>query len=77
MNRSDLEERLITFSVLIISISQGIQNSNAGIYLSGQIVRSGTSCSLNYGEAQSADSKKDFIHKCKSFLKNYEKDLSV
>ena len=44
-------------------------NSKAGNHLSGQLVRSGTSISLNYGEAQSAESKKDFIHKMKVILK--------
>ncbi len=33
------------------------------------MVRSGTSVSLNYGEAQSGESRKDFIHKMKIVLK--------
>ena len=33
--------------------------------LSGQLVRSGTSPALNYGEAQAAESRNDFIHKMK------------
>ena len=69
MNKFDLEERLITFSVLIIDIVNEMLNSKAGNHLSGQLVRSGTSVSLNYGEAQSAESKKDFIHKMKIILK--------
>ena len=35
----------------------------------GQITRSGTSPALNYGEAQSAESKKDFVHKMGICLK--------
>ena len=69
MNKYDLEERLIEFSVLIIEIVNEILNSKAGNHLSGQLVRSGTSVSLNYVEAQSAESKKDFIHKMKVILK--------
>ncbi|MEA3475057.1 MAG: four helix bundle protein [Candidatus Cloacimonadota bacterium] len=69
MNKYDLEERLIEFSVLIIEIVNEMPNSKAGNHLSGQLVRSGTSVSLNYGEAQSAESKKDFIHKVKVILK--------
>jgi len=69
MNKYDLEERLIEFSVLIIEIVNEMINSKAGNHLSGQLVRSGTSVSLNYGEAQSAESKKDFIHKMKVILK--------
>ena len=40
-----------------------MQNNKAGNHLSGQITRSGTSPALNYGEAQSAESRRDFIHK--------------
>jgi len=69
MNKKELEERLIRFAVLIIQISQQLKNSKAGNHLAGQIVRSGTSPALNYGEAQSAESQKDFIHKMKIVLK--------
>ena len=69
MNKFDLEERLVDFSVLIIEIVNEMPNSKAGNHLSGQIVRSGTSVSLNYGEAQSGESRKDFIHKMKVVLK--------
>jgi len=44
-------------------------NTKAGNHLSGQLLRSGTSVSLNYGEAQSGESRKDFIHKMKVVLK--------
>ena len=70
MKNFDLEKRLIDFSVLIIKIvNDEIPDSKAGKHLSGQIVRSGTSVSLNYGEAQAAESRKDFIHKMKVILK--------
>ena len=69
MRKYDLEERLITFSVSIIDIINAFPYSIAGKHLSGQILRSGTSVSLNYGEAQSAESNKDFIHKMKIVLK--------
>ena len=69
MNKYDLEERLIDFSILIIGIVNEMPNTKAGNHLSGQIVRSGTSVSLNYGEAQSAESRRDFIHKMKIILK--------
>ena len=60
--RTDREERLIEFSVLIIHIVNQTPSSKAGVNLAGQLVRSRTSAVLNYGEAQSAESKKDFIH---------------
>ena len=69
MDKYDLEDRLIEFSVLIIEIVNEMSNTKAGNHLSGQLVRSGTSFSLNYGEAQSAESRKGFIHKMKVILK--------
>ena len=61
MDKYDLEERLINFSVLIIEIVNETPNTKAGNHLSGQLLRSGTSVSLNYGEAQSGESRKEFI----------------
>ena len=69
MEKYDLEERLIDFSVLIIDIVSEMPNTKAGNTMSGQVVRSGTSVALNYGEAQSAESTNDFIHKMKVVLK--------
>lgn len=69
MNKVDLENRLINFAVLIIELSGFLVNSRAGDTIANQIVRSGTSPALNYGEAQSAESSKDFIHKLQIVLK--------
>lgn len=69
MNKFDLEDRLVEFSVLIIEIVNETPSTKAGNHISGQIVRSGTSVALNYGEAQSGESRRDFIHKMKVVLK--------
>jgi four helix bundle protein len=69
MAKNDLEERLINFAILVIEIGEKLPHSVAGITLSGQMIRSSTSSALNYGEAQSAESIKDFIHKMKVVLK--------
>src|SRR3970040_2750742 len=65
----DLEERLIQFALLIIDIVEMLPNTRAGNHLAGQLIRSGTSPAFNYGEAQAAESKYDFIHKVKVVLK--------
>ena len=65
----DLENRLIEFAALIISVCENLHKTKAGSHLSGQLVRSGTAPALNYGEAQSAESRADFIHKIKIILK--------
>ena len=69
MNRKELEERLIDFAVRIVKLANELPRNNSSIHLSRQIVRSGTAPALNYGEAQSAQSKKDFIHKMSIALK--------
>ena len=75
MTRDELENRLIDFAVLIIQICESIPKTRAGNTLSGQKVRSGTSPALNYGEAQSAESRKDFVHKLKVILKELRETL--
>lgn len=71
----DLEERLIDFAVVIVKISERLPNNRAGIYIAGQILRSGCSPSLNYGEAQAAESRNDFIHKMKIILKELRETM--
>jgi four helix bundle protein len=66
----DLEDRLIDFGVEMISISEMYDTKReAGRYLSKQLIRSGTSPGIHYGEAQAAESRRDFIHKIKVILK--------
>ncbi|GAI18838.1 unnamed protein product [marine sediment metagenome] len=65
----DLEERLINFAVRIINIVEKLPNTRTGNHIANQLVRCGTSPAPNYGEAQSAESRKDFVHKIKICLK--------
>lgn len=65
LNRFNLQERLIAFAVLIVEIVEGMPVTKVSSHLGGQLLCSGTSTSLNYGEAQSGESRKDFIHKMK------------
>jgi four helix bundle protein len=69
MNQQDLEKRLINLAVSIIQITEGMRDSRASNHLAGQLLRSGTSPALNYGEARRAESKKDFVHKLRVVLK--------
>lgn len=75
MKKFDLEERLIDYSVQIVKIASELPKLKVGNHLSGQLIRSGTSVSLNYGEVQSAESRKDFIHKIKVILKELRETL--
>ncbi len=65
----DLQERLIDYAVRIIKLSEALPDTKAGKHVSSQVLRSGTSPGPNYGEAQSAESPADFIHKFKVALK--------
>ena len=65
MNALDLENRLIEFAVLVIGVVEDLPNTKAGNHIGNQLIRSGTSPAPNYGEARSAESKRDFVHKIK------------
>ncbi|GMQ31623.1 four helix bundle protein [Algoriphagus confluentis] len=65
----DLEDRLIEFASQIILFTDSVKPTKAGNHISGQLLRSGTSPALNYGEAQSGESRRDFFHKIKVILK--------
>ena len=72
----DLEERLIDFAVLIIQLTENLPITKAGIYLGDQLLRSGISPALNYGEAKGAESKNDFVHKMKVCLKELKETFN-
>ena len=65
----DLEERLINYSVLILDIVDAMPDNKGANHLASQTIRSGTAPALMYGEAQSSESRKDFIHKMRLPLK--------
>ena len=69
MKKSELEDRLVRFSISIIGMTKGLENCFESQHLSKQIIRSGTAVALLYGEAQGAISKKDFIHKISLVLR--------
>ncbi|MBM3456763.1 MAG: four helix bundle protein [Bacteroidetes bacterium] len=71
----DLEERLIEFAAQIIHFTESMISSKSGNHLANQLLRSGTSPALNYGEAQGGESRKDFIHKFKVILKELRETL--
>lgn len=75
MKPQELEDRLINFAVMVIGVVEVLPNSKAGNHIAGQLVRSGTSPAPNYGEARSAESRKDFIHKMKISLKELRESV--
>jgi len=63
MNKIEIENRLIEFSIRVINYVVRLENHPAIIHLRDQAIRSSTAVSLNYAEAQSAESRRDFIRK--------------
>jgi four helix bundle protein len=53
----------------MIDVVEALPNSRAGNYIAGQLIRSCHSPTFNYGEAQAAESPKDFVHKMSVVLK--------
>jgi len=64
-----LEERLLDYATAVIGLTDGMKATAAGRHLASQLLRSGTSPLGSHGEAQSAESTKDFIHKFRMALK--------
>ncbi|RYY38929.1 MAG: four helix bundle protein [Chitinophagaceae bacterium] len=65
----DLEERLVAYACMMMSVVAALPNDRIGNYYAGQLVRSANSPAFNYAEAQAAESRPDFIHKMKVCLK--------
>lgn len=75
MKPKQLEDRLIQFAVDIILLCKNIDKSFASEHLAKQLIRSGTSSALNYGEARSGEFTNDFLHKMKICLKELRESL--
>lgn len=69
IRKFDLQDRMIDYAVKIIHFIEKLPDTKTGKHISYQLMRSGTSPAPNYGEAQSAESRSDFIHKLKIALK--------
>ena len=65
----DLEDRFVDYTCRMIDVVEALPNNRAGNYIAGQLVRSCHSPAFNYGEAQGAESRNDFIHKMGIILK--------
>src|SRR5690349_7934825 len=64
-----LEQRLVQFAIDIVKLVGDLPQNPQSRHIAAQILRSGTAAAPNYGEARSAESRADFIHKLKVALK--------
>ncbi|MFK7811372.1 MAG: four helix bundle protein [Maribacter sp.] len=65
----DLEERLVNFAADTALFCRKIPNDFTGQYYGNQLLRSGGSSALNFGEMQGAQSDRDFKNKAAISLK--------
>jgi four helix bundle protein len=65
----DIEDRLVEFAASIVLFSHGLPTDLTGQYYGNQLLRSGGSSALNFGEAQGSNSSKDYINKTSITLK--------
>jgi four helix bundle protein len=65
----DLADRLLLFTSDIIDLTEKMPATRAGSHVAGQLLRSGTAPYGIHGEAESAESPDDFVHKLKLCLK--------
>ena len=75
MKPNQLENRLIQFSIDVILLCKKIDKSFASEHLAKQLIRPTSSSALNYGEARSGESTRDFLHKMKICLKELRESL--
>ncbi len=64
-----MEDRMIDFAARCGEVVNALPENRLGKHIAGQMVRSGTSPTPNYGEACAAESRADFIHKLGIVLK--------
>lgn len=65
----DLEDRLVEYASQVVDVVESLPGTKAANYIAGQLIRCGLAPALLYGEAQSSESRDDFIHKMKIGLK--------
>ena len=59
----DIHDRLLKYGVRIVKICKKMSKNLDNRVIADQLIRSGTSIGANMQEADSASSKRDFIHK--------------
>ena len=71
----DIQERSFQFGVKVVRLANKLPQSIAAKVICQQLVRAGTSVGANLEEADSAETKKDFVHKVGIALKEAKETL--
>ena len=67
--KTELEERTKRFSVAVFKLLDALPKKNSTSVISFQLGKSASSVGANYHEANRAESRDDFVHKCRIALK--------
>ncbi len=65
----DLENRLVDFAANVALFCKDLPSDMTGLYYGNQLLRSGGSAALNFGEAQGKNRNRDYISKAGISLK--------
>ena len=65
----DLGDRLLEYAAMVVRLVGEVDETRAGNHVAGQLLRSGTSPLFHHGEAEAAESQRDFVHKMGVCLK--------
>ena len=79
-HKYDLENRLLDYAARVVRLIEQLPKTTAATHIGKQLLRSGTSPLLNHGEAEAAESDKDFIHKlgiCLKELRESDRGLKL
>ena len=66
---SVLKNKVDSYTDRIVKLFRYLKEEKNELYISAQIIRSGTSIGANLAESRNAESPKDFVHKLKIALK--------
>ena len=67
--KTELEERTKVFAVSVFKLLDALPKKNSTRIISYQLGKSASSIGANYHEANRAESRDDFVHKCRIALK--------
>ena len=67
--KCDLEDRLVEFAANTALLCKDLPNDMIGVYFANQLLRSGGSSALNFGEAQGTNLDRDYVKEAGRSLK--------
>ena len=76
----DIEDRLVILAATIALFCKNMPKDIVGQYYGGQLIRSGGSAALNFGEVQGTNTNRDFVNKstiCLKELKETRVNLKI